>query len=74
MRINLVFSEREKAAPATKKMEAEEDTPLVTNGLRHFMDYHRRMHGTIPWEQGNATDSVQVTDYFSLVLKTHQCT
>jgi hypothetical protein len=44
-------------------MEVELDTHIV-DGLRHFMDYHKTS-GTIPLEQRNALDSVQVAACFA---------
>jgi hypothetical protein len=64
MRVNPDFAEREKAAPATNdRMEVELDTHIV-DGLRHFMNYHKTC-GTIPLEQRNALDTVQVAACFA---------
>jgi hypothetical protein len=50
---------KEKKAAA----EVEFDTNIV-DGLQHFMDYHKTC-GTVPLEQRNALDSVQVTTCFA---------
>jgi hypothetical protein len=58
MQVNPDHAEREKAAA-----EVELDTNIV-DGLQHSMDYDKTS-GTIPLEQRNALDSVQVATCFA---------